>query len=187
MALRRNAPDKVKLKLKGDGRPLGDLGQDLVRPKEEEQAASAEIRDREGRVFLDWSGGEGAAGLGHTDPEVAERLVVAALNALGEADPAAHSRLVELTRRLADGLTELGPAAPDGVAVASRSAPGLVWLTFPEDADGNLHARFRQAMLARGIWLPERPGAPWLVSLGHDQAAVDRTLMAATDALGELG
>lgn len=186
MALRRNAPDKVKLKLKGDGRPLGDLGQDLIQPKKHEESGIAEIRDREGRSLLDWSGGNGAAAFGHSDPVVTTKMAVAGLDALGAADPAAHSRLTELTARLADGLAELEEAPPAGVAITVRSEPGLAWLTFPADPDGTFHARFRRAMIERGIWLPADPEAPWLVSLGHDQAAVDRTLMAATDSLGEL-
>lgn len=187
MALRRNAPDKVKLKLKGDGRPLGDLGQDLVQPKKQEESGVAEIRDRDGRALLDWSGGNGATAFGHSDPAVVERTVVGGIEALGEADPAAHSRLVAITGRLADGLAELESDPPDGIAITARSAPGLAWLTFPADPDGSLHARFRRGMLERGIWIPAGPDAPWLVSLGHDQAAVDRTLMAAADCLEELG
>lgn len=186
MALRRNAPDKVKLKLKGDGRPLGDLGQDLVQPKKQEQSGIAEIHDREGRAMLDWSGGNGAAAFGHTDPAVAEKIVTAGLDALGEADPDARSRLVELTDRLAGGLGEIEAAPPAGITIMVRSQPGLAWLTFPADPEGTLHARFRRGMQERGIWLPAGPDAPWLISLGHDQAAVDRTLMAVADALGDL-
>ncbi len=185
MALRRNAPDKVKLKLRGDGRPPGDLGNDLIREDRQEKPSAAEVRDRDGRAYLDWSGGHGAAGFGHADPLVAEKVIVAGLNELAEADPEAHGRLVEMTGRLAEGLRELGGSAPEGITLEVRSAPGLVWPDLGPDRD-HLHARFAAAMRDRGVWLPPAAGAPWLVSLDHDRAAIDRALMAAADSLGEL-
>lgn len=185
MALRRNAPDKVKLKLRGDGRPPGDLGNDLIQERPSEKSAAAEVRDRDGRAYLDWSGGHGAVAFGHADPLVAHKVIVAGLNALGRADQEAHTRLVALTHRLADGLNELVSEAPDGVSLEIRSAPGLVWLGFAPDPDGARLARFTQGMRDRGIWLPAGPELPWVVSLHHDLAAIDRTLMAAADSLGE--
>lgn len=186
MALRRNAPDKVKLKLRGDGRPPGDLGNDLVPKQRQETAPATEIRDRDGRAFLDWSGGRGAVAFDHADPLVAHKVIVAGLNALDRADQPAHSRLVELTNRLADGLRELAAETTEGARLDVRSAPGLVWVGFGSDPEGSRHTRFAEAMRDRGIWLPAGPDFPWVVSLGHDLAAIDRTLMAVADSLGEV-
>lgn len=185
MALRRNAPDKVKLKLRGDGRPPGELGNDLIQEKREEEPPASEVRDRDGRAYLDWSGGHGAVAFGHTDPLVAHKVIVAGLNALGRADQDSHARLVGLTNRLADGLRELSGNSPGNAGIEIRSAPGLVWLGFDPDPDGSRRARFVRRMRERGIWLPAGADAPWVVSLGHDLAAVDRTLMAVADSLGE--
>jgi len=184
MALRRNAPDKVKLKLRGDGPPQGDLGNDLLREQPDRETPAAEIRDRDGRALLDWSGGDGAAGLRHAVPEVNEKVVVAGLGALALADPEAHARVVELTTRLAMGLGELASGEPP-VAFQVQSQPGLVGLRFSDDPGGEVQAAFFRGMEKRGIRVPRPAGSPWIVSAAHDRAAVDRTVMAAADALGE--
>ncbi|MCO5314551.1 MAG: hypothetical protein M9938_00065 [Solirubrobacterales bacterium] len=187
MALRRNAPDKVKLKLRGDGAPLGDLGNDLLPKGELDGPASASlIRDADGHSFLDWSGGDGTAMLGHPDPKVTEAMVAAAVGRLGELDRDSHSRLVTLTERLANGLGDLANDAPGGLGLEVRSSPGLVFVSLNSGFPG-AYESFRGAMLKRDIWLPLTPEAPWLMTLDHDSAAIDRTVLAAGDALGELG
>lgn len=182
MALRRNAPDKVKLKLRGDGRPLGELGNDLL-PQAERRpdTPGALIRDENGRALLDWSGGDAAALFRHPDPAVTADLARAAAGRLLDLDRTAHSRLSALTERLADGLASLPGDRPPQV----RSEPGLLFLSLP--SGGEDHLQFREAMLARGIWLPVSREQPWLVTLAHDEAAVDRTVMAVTDVLGAGG
>jgi glutamate-1-semialdehyde 2,1-aminomutase len=51
--------------------------------------------------------------------------------------------------------------------------------------DTEAHARFCNAMLDRGVYPPPSQFEAWFVSLAHDEAAVDRTLAAAEEALGE--
>ena len=115
--------------------------------------------------------------------------VAAGLATLRRLDGTAYARLGELTNRLAGGLRDLGEE--HGLTVAS--APGLVTLFFStlpvrdfEGAKGcdlERHAAFYRAMLERGIWLPPSQFEAWFVSLAHDEIAVDRTLMAAAEAL----
>jgi glutamate-1-semialdehyde 2,1-aminomutase len=115
--------------------------------------------------------------------------VAAGLTTLRRLDADAYARLADLTDRLASGLRDL--AREHGLTVAS--APGLVTLFFSalpvqdfEDAkacDLERHAAFYRAMLERGIWLPPSQFEAWFVSLAHDEIAVDRTLMAAAEAL----
>lgn len=115
--------------------------------------------------------------------------VAAGLATLRRLDADAYTRLGNLTDRLTSGLTEL--AEEHSLTVAS--APGLVTLFFSalpvrnfEDAkatDRERHAAFYRAMLERGIWLPPSQFEAWFVSLAQDEIQVDRTLMAAAEAL----
>ncbi|HNH86976.1 MAG TPA: aminotransferase class III-fold pyridoxal phosphate-dependent enzyme, partial [Solirubrobacterales bacterium] len=115
--------------------------------------------------------------------------VSAGLATLRRLDDQAYSRLGVLTDRLVTGLKDL--ADEHGLTVAS--APGLVTLFFSalpvkdfEDAkatDRERHAAFYRAMLERGIWLPPSQFEAWFVSLAHDEIMIDRTLMAAAEAL----
>jgi glutamate-1-semialdehyde 2,1-aminomutase len=110
---------------------------------------------------------------------------------LDQLDAAAYERLGVLTDRLAAGFSRLAAERPLQVA----AAPGLVTLFFsPEpvrdfDAaracDTDAHARFCRALLERGIYPPPSQFEAWFVSLAHDEAAVDRTLAAASEALAE--
>lgn len=121
--------------------------------------------------------------------------VAAGLATLRRLDAAAYSRLEELTDRLVEGLVEIAEDPPGGRPLQVGSAPGLVTLFFSDrpvadfaDAaacDREAHARFCRAMLERGIWLPPSQFEAWFVSLAHDQSAVDRTLLAVSDALAE--
>ena len=45
------------------------------------------------------------------------------------------------------------------------------------------HARFCRALLERGVYPPPSQFEAWFVSLAHDEAAIDRTLEAAAEAL----
>ncbi|HMU27205.1 MAG TPA: glutamate-1-semialdehyde 2,1-aminomutase [Solirubrobacterales bacterium] len=115
--------------------------------------------------------------------------VSAGLATLRRLDDQAYSRLGVLTDRLVTGLKDL--ADEHGLTVAS--APGLVTLFFSalpvkdfEDAkatDRERHAAFYRAMLERGIWLPPSQFEACFVSLAHDEIMIDRTLMAAAEAL----
>jgi glutamate-1-semialdehyde 2,1-aminomutase len=115
--------------------------------------------------------------------------VAAGLTTLRRLDEDAYTRLGNLTDRLRTGLEDL--AGEHGLTVGS--APGLVTLFFSArpvrnfaDAmatDRDRHAAFYRAMLERGIWLPPSQFEAWFVSLAQDEIQVDRTLMAAAEAL----
>lgn len=55
------------------------------------------------------------------------------------------------------------------------------------DADHQQFARFFHAMLERGIHLPPSGYEAWFVSLAHDEAAIQATIVAARDALQSIG
>ena len=109
------------------------------------------------------------------------RLDAAAYARLGRAHRPPRRRLRRARRR----------ARPLQVA----SAPGLVTLFFSAEpvadfaaaaaCDLEAHARFCRAMLERGIYPPPSQFEAWFVSLAHDEAAIDRTLEAAAEALEE--
>jgi len=113
----------------------------------------------------------------------------AGLATLRQLDAAAYERLAELTERLASGFGRLAEDRPLQVA----SAPGLVTLFFSPDpvtdfaaasaCDLEAHARFCRALLDRGVYPPPSQFEAWFVSLAHDEAAIDRTLEAAAEAL----
>ena len=72
------------------------------------------------------------------------------------------------------------------------SAPGLVTPFFsPEPirdfagasaCDLEAYGRFCRALLERGIYPPASQFEAWFVSLAHDEAAIDRTAEAASEA-----
>jgi glutamate-1-semialdehyde 2,1-aminomutase len=117
--------------------------------------------------------------------------VAAGLATLAQLDESAYARLAALTDRLAVGLGALAAARPLQVA----SAPGLATLFFSAEpvrdfaaaraCDTEAHARFCRAMLDRGIYPPPSQFEAWFVSLAHDEATIDRTLEAASEALEE--
>jgi glutamate-1-semialdehyde 2,1-aminomutase len=117
--------------------------------------------------------------------------VAAGLATLRQLDAAAYERLAALTERLARGLEELAADRPLRVS----SAPALLTLFFSAEpvvdfasasaCDLDAHARFCRALLARGVYPPPSQFEAWFVSLAHDEAAIDRTLEAAAEALEE--
>jgi glutamate-1-semialdehyde 2,1-aminomutase len=117
--------------------------------------------------------------------------VAAGLATLNRLDPAAYQRLGELTERLVVGFAELAVGRPLQVA----AAPGLLTLFFAAEpvpdfaaataCDLDAHARFCRAMLDRGVYPPPSQFEAWFPSLAHDEEAIDRTLEAAAESLGE--
>jgi glutamate-1-semialdehyde 2,1-aminomutase len=115
--------------------------------------------------------------------------MAAGLATLRRLDPAAYDRLAALTDRLAAGFAALAADRPLQVA----SAPGLLTLFFSAEpvadfaaaaaCDLEAHARFCRAMLERGVYPPPSQFEAWFVSLAHDEAAIDRTLEAASESL----
>jgi glutamate-1-semialdehyde 2,1-aminomutase len=117
--------------------------------------------------------------------------VAAGLATLRELDGDAYRRLAALTERLADALRAAAGAYPVEVA----SAPGLVTPFFNAEpvhdfagasaSDLGAYGRFCRALLERGVYPPPSQFEAWFVSLAHDQAAIDRTAEAASEALSE--
>lgn len=117
--------------------------------------------------------------------------VAAGLATLRRLDGASYRRLEQLTEKLAAGLSALAAGRPLQVA----SAPGLLTLFFSAApvadfaaataCDLDAHARFCRAMLDRGVYPPPSQFEAWFVSLAHDEGAIERTLEAAAESLGE--
>ncbi|UJA21734.1 glutamate-1-semialdehyde 2,1-aminomutase [Thermoleophilia bacterium SCSIO 60948] len=115
----------------------------------------------------------------------------AGLATLAELDADAYRRISELTWMLAGGLRD---AAGDR-DVSVVSVPGLVTPFFnpsaPNDfataaaSDLDAYGRFARALLARGIYPPPSQFEAWFVSLAHDEAAIERTVDAASEAFAE--
>jgi glutamate-1-semialdehyde 2,1-aminomutase len=108
--------------------------------------------------------------------------------------PSGYADLEHFTARLVDGLRE---AASDAdVSVQAASICGLLTVFFSEqpvesfedaqaaDADG--YARFFEAMLERGVYLPPSPFEAWFPSLAHTDRELERTLEAAAGAFAEV-
>jgi glutamate-1-semialdehyde 2,1-aminomutase len=102
-------------------------------------------------------------------------------------DGEAYERLERSTGQLAQGLR--ATAAEAGVPVQVASMCGLVTVFFAakaveswEDAkaaDMEAYARFFNAMLERGVYLPPSGFEAWFPSLAHEEAELERTLSAA--------
>jgi glutamate-1-semialdehyde 2,1-aminomutase len=118
--------------------------------------------------------------------------VAAGLATLRELDGAAYERLEELTDRLARGLRKAAGDRPVQIA----SACGLVTPFFSEgevrdfeDAsacDLDAYGGFCRGLLERGVYPPPSQFEAWFVSLAHDEAAIDRTVDAATAAFEDV-
>jgi glutamate-1-semialdehyde 2,1-aminomutase len=117
--------------------------------------------------------------------------VAAGLATLAQLDGDAYERLGALTDRLASGLREAAGDRPVSVA----SVPGLVTPFFagetPRDFAGagacdlDAYGRFARALLDRAIYPPASQFEAWFVSLAHDEAAIERTCDAASEAFAE--
>ena len=115
--------------------------------------------------------------------------VAAGLATLAALDAGAYERLAALTTRLAGGLLDAAGDRPVQVA----SAVGLVTPFFAAEpvrdfagasaCDLDAYGRFCRALLDRGIYPPASQFEAWFVSLAHDEAAIDRTVEAAAEAL----
>jgi len=118
----------------------------------------------------------------------------AGLAALAQLDAAAYERLEATAARLATGVRDA--VAASGLAVQTARAWTLCGLFFADApvrsyadaqrADEKRYARFFQAMLARGVFLPPSPFETWFPSLAHGDAEVDATVAAAGEAAAEV-
>jgi glutamate-1-semialdehyde 2,1-aminomutase len=117
--------------------------------------------------------------------------VAAGLATLERLDAAAYHRLGALTDRLDAALREAAGDRP----VQIVSVCGLVTPFFSAEpvrdfadaaaCDLDAYGRFCHALLDRGIYPPASQFEAWFVSLAHDEAAVDRTAEAASEAFSE--
>jgi glutamate-1-semialdehyde 2,1-aminomutase len=117
--------------------------------------------------------------------------VAAGLATLQELDTEAYRRLGVLTERLAASLREAAGDLPVQVV----SVCGLVTPFFSAEpirdfagamaCDLDAYGRFCRGMLDRGIYPPASQFEAWFVSLAHDEAAIDRTAQAASEAFAE--
>jgi glutamate-1-semialdehyde 2,1-aminomutase len=118
---------------------------------------------------------------------------IATLRVLIDTDP--YPEIDRLTRRLADGLVQLGRQLDVDLAVDhiggglcqtrfGRPGPMASRTDFAANSDGALLARFLEHLQDHGV-RPTSRGL-WFVSAVHDDDLIDQTLAAAELALGEL-
>lgn len=118
---------------------------------------------------------------------------IATLRVLIDSDP--YPQIDRLTRRLADGLVELGQKFDVELAVDhiggglcqtrfGRPGPMSSRADFAANSDGDLLARFLRNLQDQGV-RPTSRGL-WFVSAVHDEALIDETLVAAERALGDV-
>jgi glutamate-1-semialdehyde 2,1-aminomutase len=113
---------------------------------------------------------------------------------LGVLDAGAYEALEAKARRLELGLRDA--VTSRGLAVQVPRAWTLCGLFFADApvtdydgaqaADGKRYARFFQAMLHRGVFLPPSPFETWFPSLAHTDADLEATVQAAGDAAAEV-
>jgi glutamate-1-semialdehyde 2,1-aminomutase len=118
----------------------------------------------------------------------------AGLAVLGHLDAAAYETLEAKAQRLERGLSDAlaGSGLPAQVPRAWTLC-GLFFAAEPvtdydraQAADGKRYARFFQAMLRRGVFLPPSPFETWFPSLAHTEADLDATVQAAAEAAAEV-
>jgi glutamate-1-semialdehyde 2,1-aminomutase len=105
-----------------------------------------------------------------------------------------YRTLERRTRRLADGLRDAAAAA--GVPLQVNRVGSMITPFFcaapvtdyasARQADTGRYARFFQAMLARGVYLPASQFEAWFLSTAHTDRDIDRTVTAARQAFAEL-
>ena len=114
--------------------------------------------------------------------------VAAGLATLEHLDAAAYERLAALTGALATALREAAGDLPVSVV----SVPGLLTPFFAPEAprdfaeasacDLDAYGRFARELLDRGVYPPASQFEAWFVSLAHDEAAIEHTRDAASEA-----
>lgn len=117
---------------------------------------------------------------------------IATLDILQEAGAYEHleSASANLAKRLTDIAAEVGvPLTINrvgsmlGVFFVRQSGLPVTDYTTATACDTEAFAIFFNAMLQQGIYLPPSQFEAWFVSLSHDQAAIDKTVQAARQAL----
>lgn len=109
-------------------------------------------------------------------------------------DEGVYEQLEAQSQKLSAGLT--AAAANTGIAVTMnrvgsmmtvffQAGPVVNWTTAAQ-SDTDRYAKFFQAMLARGVYLPPSQYEAFFVSLAHTDEQIDQTIAAAQEALAEL-
>jgi glutamate-1-semialdehyde 2,1-aminomutase len=122
--------------------------------------------------------------------------VAAGLKTLELLDATAYATLARTTETLADGLREAIRAGGWFGRAHVVSVPGLLTVFFRRDrvqnyadaavCDRDAYAAWCRELLARGIYPPASQFEAWFPSLAHDDAAIERTVEAATAAFKAL-
>lgn len=109
---------------------------------------------------------------------------IATLDAL---DEGAYTRLEAIGARLADGLAAAAADAGREIAIARVGSLLTVFFAPRAPLDGeaalagdrDAFGRFFRSMLGSGVLLPPSPFEAWFLSLAHDEAVLDETIVAA--------
>jgi glutamate-1-semialdehyde 2,1-aminomutase len=122
--------------------------------------------------------------------------VAAGLKTLELLDATAYATLARTTELLADGLREAIRAGGWFGRAHVVSVPGLLTVFFRRDrvkdyadaadCERDAYAAWCRALLARGVYPPASQFEAWFPSLAHDEAAVERTVEAATQAFAAI-
>lgn len=114
-------------------------------------------------------------------------------NLLPLRDAGLYQRLQGLTEQLATGLRHA--ARDEGVSVVVNSVTGMITVFFTEGSvttlseaersDTAQYARFFQAMLQRGVYLPPSQFEAWMLSTAHTEDIVRDTILLAREAFAE--
>ncbi len=120
--------------------------------------------------------------------------VTAGLWSLERLNASLYRTLERLTTRLADGLR--AGAAAAGVPVQVNHVGSMITPFFSAEpvrdyasatrSDTQRYARFFQAMLARGVYLPASQFEAWFLSTAHTARDIDRTIAAARASFAEV-
>ncbi|HEX4805632.1 MAG TPA: glutamate-1-semialdehyde 2,1-aminomutase [Conexibacter sp.] len=123
--------------------------------------------------------------------------VAAGLATLRLLDESAYARLARTTELLADGLREAIRAGGWFGRAHVASVPGLLTVFFRRDrvldyagaadCDRDAYGAWCRELLARGVYPPASQFEAWFPSLAHGEAAIERTVEAATAAFAAIG
>ena len=172
-----DAPDLTTLgKIVGGGLPVGAFG------------GRAEIMD-----MLAPLGPVYQAGTLSGNP-LAMAAGMAMLREILALGPALYAQLDQTTAAIAEGVALL--AAEHGIGLTTNSVGSMfTWFFTPQPvtdfatasaSDTAAFARFHQALIERGVWLPPSQFEAAFVGAAHGQAEVDAILAAASGALREV-
>ena len=122
--------------------------------------------------------------------------VAAGIATLQLLDESAYARLAGITEQLAAGLREAASERAPERPIQIATLPGLLTVFFSErpvrDLEGaqacdlQAHAAWCRGLLARGVYPPPSQFEAWFPSLAHTAEQIERTVVAAAAAFGEL-